>query len=262
MIEKLKLVSYNILANAYIKPKWFSKVETEMLDGSLRKEWLFKKIIGFNADVICLQEVEADVFEELNALLAAQAYAGKYAQKLGKPDGCATFVKNELPVSACEVIHYNQDAANRSGHLALITTLLSGSDPIKIINTHIKWDQYNKSEHEHMGFSEVVQLLDYVNLNQGAGFIICGDFNIEANSHVIQEILAREFTDACAANPQFTSNSNQRAKRIDYIFVNKHFRASVERIADLVDQTILPTRQEPSDHLALIADIVLNEKSG
>lgn len=255
MSKTLNLVSYNILANSYVKPQWFSKADKDILDWEVRKEFLYQKIINFHADVLCLQEVEPAVYAELNEILAGQGYSGDYQKKSGKPEGCATFVKTQHEFLGSEVIYYHQNTARTSGHLALVTCLGWQGKIIKIMNTHIKWDKSSPDTYEHIGYHEVLELLAYAQTNQGLGLIICGDFNAQANSDLIQEIIRHDFVDVYAAEPKFTSNSNQKAKRIDYIFVNKYLDVRAESIVDIDDQTILPTKNEPSDHLAIRARI-------
>src|SRR5690349_21647625 len=126
MAQSFRLVSYNILANAYINPEWYTHIDPNVLRWDARQLALVERLIRINADVICLQEVEEDAFTLLESSLGAKGYAGIYAKKAhGKPDGCATFYRpSVLPFASSETIYYHDELQKTpsSGHLALLTS--------------------------------------------------------------------------------------------------------------------------------------------
>ena len=62
MKRPFQVLSYNILANSYINPKWYPNVNPDLLEWEKRKVALLNKIEGFGSDIICLQEVEHDAY--------------------------------------------------------------------------------------------------------------------------------------------------------------------------------------------------------
>ena len=63
-------------------------------DRRYRLERIIQVIEHENPDLICLQEVEPDVCDELGRQLGPLGYEFRYAQKGGgRPDGCAIFVR-------------------------------------------------------------------------------------------------------------------------------------------------------------------------
>lgn len=53
----------------------------------------------------------------------------------------------------------------------------------------------------------------------------------------------------------YTSNPNQRAKRIDFVFTGPDVKAAALPIRAISDTTPLPSREQPSDHIAIGIDI-------
>lgn len=59
----LRVVSYNVLADCYATPEWFTSSPKESLDVGYRLPILNKEITAYQADLICLQEVDEKYFE-------------------------------------------------------------------------------------------------------------------------------------------------------------------------------------------------------
>ena len=256
-----QLVSYNVLANSYVNPQWYSHINPAILPWEKRKVALTSKLENFGADIICLQEVEEDAYAHFAQNLSRQGYAGCYAKKeQGKPDGCATFFKPEkLPCKNSEAIYYHDGAGGlNSGHLALIASFELATGTVNIVNTHLKWDRPEKRREEHLGYRQVKELLtSYVKADHPTeAWIICGDLNAAPDSSVIQELLAQSFTDVYQSNEQCTCNPHRKAKRIDYIFHSGSLQSQPGRLLEIEDLTPLPSATEPSDHIAVIATFV------
>src|SRR5262245_10241733 len=92
-----RAITYNLLATAYIKPAWYAGVAAELLWPERRVPAVVQHIESLNADLLCLQEVEAKVFTTLNQRLKPLGYHGRYERKgKGKPDGCAAFFRESV----------------------------------------------------------------------------------------------------------------------------------------------------------------------
>ncbi|MBC7880178.1 MAG: endonuclease/exonuclease/phosphatase family protein [Anaerolineae bacterium] len=249
----LLISSYNILATAYIRSEFYPHVNPEHLKWENRRAPLLHKIAALEADILCLQEVEKPFYGLLETHLGKQGYVGVYAQKHGKPDGCATLFKAEkLNLVDVKTLYYKDGQGERdSGHLALITTFETKTSSLHIINTHLKWDRTNNSKEAHWGWRQLQELLEK-GITTDSAWILCGDFNVLPDSFMIQELFARGFKDAYCDQPQPTSNSNSQAKRIDYLFYTDHFTTIPQEIPEIYDVTPLPSEMEPSDHLAVL----------
>lgn len=260
MPNKLEVVSYNILAQSYIKPQWYTRSQPETLTWEHRTNLLNKKLANLKADIMCLQEVEADIFESLEESLKKKSFSGIYYKKVNnKPDGCATFFRNDkLSLKNHHVLYYSDLAKGNinSGHLALILDFEIDGGVLSIANTHLKWD--NKPKAQHLGYKQMSELLNtsIKKDNDADAWVICGDFNAQPHSFVIKELRKHDLKDAYANQEQATCNPNGKAKRIDYIFHTSNLASRAVQLPIIDDTTPLPSEVEPSDHLAIMASLI------
>lgn len=87
-------MSYNILGdrNASKHRDLYSNVPPFYMNWERRKKVICKELMGWNPDIICLQEV--DRYYELSDILVKAGYAGSYKRRTGDAaDGCAMFWK-------------------------------------------------------------------------------------------------------------------------------------------------------------------------
>ncbi|XP_039121336.1 carbon catabolite repressor protein 4 homolog 4-like isoform X2 [Dioscorea cayenensis subsp. rotundata] len=109
---KFRLVSYNILAQVYVKSSNFPGSPSSCLKWKIRSQAILTALKSFNADFLCIQELdEYDSFYKSN--LESTGYSGIYIQRNGqKRDGCGIFYKpNCAKLVSMEEIYYN-DLAN------------------------------------------------------------------------------------------------------------------------------------------------------
>ncbi len=261
MAQSFRVASYNILANSYVNPEWYTHVNAKVLQWDARKLALTERIAGLDSDVICLQEVEEDAFTLLEISLRAKGYAGIYAKKeRGKLDGCATFYRQGvLQFISSEAIYYNDglQEAPRSGHLALLSSFVGERGVIRVAGTHLRWGSKGKPPVKHVGYRQMRELIDnYIKTDSIAyAWIVCGDLNAHSDSPVVKALVDNGFEDAYKGHQQYTSNPNRRAKRIDYIFHTAGLRAIPAKLKEIDDLTPLPAAEEPSDHLAVVATL-------
>jgi mRNA deadenylase 3'-5' endonuclease subunit Ccr4 len=234
----MRVVSYNLLADSYIKPSYYPRVDPRHLDPTWRRPAILDRIASFDADVICLQEVEAPVFAALQDRL--NRFAGHYAPKdQGKPDGCATFAR--VPVRNPGRLVY----ADGSGHIALMVEVELDGRTLGIANTHFRWGPPGTT----IGLEQARELLDAI----GTGlWVVCGDFNADPMSALVAEFGRRSFSDAYAELDCPTCNANGVAKRIDFIMY-RGLACQPDPIPPIAETTPLPSAEQPSDHLPISA---------
>jgi len=98
---RMKLVSYNCLAELYATKSIYPHCDAWILNWSYRCNLLLRELYDTQGDVICLQEVQTDHFEQhIYPAMVKDGYEGVFKQKsresmgqYGKVDGCATFWK-------------------------------------------------------------------------------------------------------------------------------------------------------------------------
>jgi mRNA deadenylase 3'-5' endonuclease subunit Ccr4 len=126
-----QIATYNVLATAYLGRDDYSAVPAELLDPDRRTRAVVRHVAALDADIVCLQEVEAAVFAELRIGLEPLGYAGHYEWKGGgKPDGCATFYRERAFVLRQALrMEYRDDEkgpGRHSGFIALLVVLERG----------------------------------------------------------------------------------------------------------------------------------------
>ncbi|KAL1804253.1 hypothetical protein ACET3Z_032900 [Daucus carota] len=130
--SKLRLVSYNILAQAYVKSSLFPHSPAPCLKWKARCQELLTVLRSFEADILCLQEVdEYDTFYKGN--VESHGYSSVYIQRSGtKRDGCGIFYRNnKLELVMQEKIDYN-DLVNS---IQEEEALCAGMDKITVSDT-------------------------------------------------------------------------------------------------------------------------------
>ncbi|KAL4604113.1 hypothetical protein ACB092_10G170200 [Castanea dentata] len=184
------VLSYNILAdslsiNAFgYCPKW-------ALAWEYRQENLLEEIIKYDADILCLQEVQCDHFENFfEPELKKLGYSVMYKKKTGAGlefDKEASSVVNALePRIRFEGSHHLTSKDNVA-LVVVLESLQNGSNRdafqsrICVANTHIHWSK----GHEDVTLFQVVHLvngLEKIAQSQQIPLIICGDFNSRPGS--------------------------------------------------------------------------------
>ncbi|AFE05194.1 hypothetical protein COCOR_03385 [Corallococcus coralloides DSM 2259] len=259
MTVDLRIASYNILADAYVKPEWFPHTPADLLQPRRRHAPLVQRIVGLDADIVCLQEVEPDSFTALQEGLAPHGYTGVMAQKgQGRLDGCAVFHRWER--SPGHRTHYFKDRLEDgriSGHLALVVDFDVGGARLRVACTHLRWDRPDRPVEQHQGMQQATELIDeLVRKDPEALWIVCGDFNARPGEPLVQAFEAAGLRDAYAGQHQPTCNANGIPKTIDFLFHSAALRARPDPLSALDERTPLPSEQEPSDHLPICARLL------
>mmetsp|Transcript_27630 Transcript_27630/g.41817 ORF Transcript_27630/g.41817 Transcript_27630/m.41817 type:complete len:627 (+) Transcript_27630:294-2174(+) len=96
---RFRIATYNVLAEIYATQQQYPYCDFWALSWDYRFQNIMREILDASPDVLCLQEVQADHYENhLYAALSDQGYEGVFKQKTrqsmglaGKVDGCALF---------------------------------------------------------------------------------------------------------------------------------------------------------------------------
>jgi len=104
-LEKVTALSYNILCDKYCTQSQYGYTPSQALDWLRRREVILGELEARNADILCLQEIDQDSFNDFfRAKLAHHDYKGVFwpksrartmAEREAKlVDGCAIFYKS------------------------------------------------------------------------------------------------------------------------------------------------------------------------
>ncbi|KAK6945403.1 Endonuclease/exonuclease/phosphatase [Dillenia turbinata] len=98
------VLSYNILSDVYATNEQYSYCPPWALSWPYRRQNLLREIVGYHADIVCLQEVQSDHFEEFfSPELDKHGYQALFKRKTNEVftgnihtiDGCATFFRRD-----------------------------------------------------------------------------------------------------------------------------------------------------------------------
>ncbi|KAG8176860.1 hypothetical protein JTE90_027164 [Oedothorax gibbosus] len=211
----IRCVSYNILANMYVERKKFPYSSEKARDNYYRKQVLIRELIGYNSDIICLQEVQDRLFEfDLVPVLKKLGYVGSYNRKGGRRfEGLAMFVHSskfkilkEYGVMLNQVIKkqdiytdlLNKVARNYEDmsklllqHTVLQVSLLQNIHhpelQVLVANTHL----YSNKDNPEVRLIQAAVCTHYIehiikseNL-ESVPMLFCGDFNSLPDSETV-----------------------------------------------------------------------------
>lgn len=213
--SSIRVASYNLLADYYAdsedgRTKLFNYCPEYAIKIDYRKQLLLKEILGYNADIFCMQEVDFKVFDgDMIPFLGQQDLSGVHNKKGTTPEGVATFFRTDrfeliehhgLNIGdtvkthpACQELFqklkYNEKLVERftDRSTTLQVVILRSKDfPEKFItvaNTHLYF--HPDSDHIRLlqiGFSMIL-VQDFIEKfkkssnSQDVSLIFCGDFN-------------------------------------------------------------------------------------
>ncbi|HZV02504.1 MAG TPA: endonuclease/exonuclease/phosphatase family protein [Planctomycetota bacterium] len=241
------VVSYNVLADSYIRREYYPFTAAALLEPAWRRAALVRHVVALDADVICLQEVERPVLDLLAAALTGHQH--HYGQKTGgKPDGCATLWRRaSFTCRQASTLAYTDG----TGHVASIVELEREGRVLGIANTHARWDAPGTPPAEQRGLREVTELVERLRATP-ASWIVCGDLNAEPESDLVRFLVGAGFRDPFPVTA-FTCNANRKRKKIDYLFHTADLVATPGSVPRVEDGTPLPSEDQPSDHVAIQA---------
>lgn len=202
----IRCLSYNVLANVYVEKKKFPYASIKARDTYYRKQLLFKELIGYKSDIICLQEVQEGIFDnDLLPLLSQQGYTGFHTRKMGHNEGLATFYQSSKfkmrkrdGVSLNEIIkekHIYMDLINKvGGNYKDMSKLLAQSTVLQVLNLeHIHMPEkkllianthlYSQKDMPEVRLIQAAICTHYVEHIikeeelESAAILFCGDFN-------------------------------------------------------------------------------------
>ncbi|KAI9806010.1 MAG: Glucose-repressible alcohol dehydrogenase transcriptional effector [Piccolia ochrophora] len=167
--QRFSVLSYNTLCDKYATHSQYGYTPSLALSWDYRKELILQEVRGQNADIVCLQEIDTDSYNEYFRMqLAYNDYKGVFwpktraktmAEKEAKAvDGCATFYKGSKYILLDkQIVDFANTAINRPDmkattdvfnrvmprdNIAVISFLedrLMGTRII-VVNVHIHWD--------------------------------------------------------------------------------------------------------------------------
>ncbi|KAK8737192.1 hypothetical protein OTU49_004376 [Cherax quadricarinatus] len=270
--NSLRVISYNILAELYTdsdhaRSVLFSSCPPYALDMDYRKQLLTKELLGYNGDLICLQEVDEKVFNrDLYPVLSSQGIEGYYTAKGGQvTEGVAIFCRrnklrildrnrfilsnelqnNTLFADMWEKVQASVDLAERMIQRGTVL-----QHPEKEVSLIFCGD-FNSTPECGVYRLMTTQLIDFDDM----------DWNIKSSELVKGVSLSHnlELDSACGC-PPYTNYTTGFYGCLDYIFYQTD-KFTIKQVIpmpsheEVTQHVALPSITFPSDHIPLIADL-------
>jgi CCR4-NOT transcription complex subunit 6 len=134
---QFRVVTYNILADIYATQQIFPYCPKWALSWRYRRVQILRELEQYDADIICLQEVQQDHFQQfLLPALTRLGYDGVYKPKtrealgpVGKIDGCATlYRRDKFTLVETQDIEFNK-AAHQMAQQGAFASSSQARDP-------------------------------------------------------------------------------------------------------------------------------------
>ncbi len=222
--QQFRVVTYNLLADLYADSDYsrtvlFAYCPPYALAIDYRKQLFLKEIIGYNADIVCLQEVDGKVFDlDLIPVLRKFDYAGTFKPKGATAEGLATFfnskkfsmVKNDginIGENICTLDIFNDLWTKIKDNEPLVTRITERSTAVQVTtlktinskivivaNTHL----YFHPDADHIRLLQIAFCMKYVEHIYGQvqqefnvdandiSILFCGDFNSVPNCGIFK----------------------------------------------------------------------------
>jgi len=258
--ESFTALSYNILNKEFACEEIYEYVSLEDLSWKNRKDRIIRKLSGLNPDVICLQEINRQTFEEFREVLPEYegAFGIKEDDTLKVNDGVCTFSKK----SKFKKVSNNCvfcDGSSRCGKVAIRPAMfteltLKNDEKITVINTKLRYSRVvepNDGVWNHLHF-----LLKKIPQEK---VLFMGDFNRTPDHFLIKDILNIGLKDVLGEEnrPTCFAKTCRKVKRVDYIFASKDLITSPLSCSLLSDKDPIPSREEPSDHVPVLCHVMV-----
>eukprot|EP01006_Ploeotia_vitrea_P050187 TRINITY_DN67421_c5_g8_i1.p2 TRINITY_DN67421_c5_g8~~TRINITY_DN67421_c5_g8_i1.p2 ORF type:complete len:455 (-),score=239.47 TRINITY_DN67421_c5_g8_i1:67-1284(-) len=222
--QAFRAVCYNVLAEIYATRRMYPYTPVWALAWSFRKHNLLRDILAHNAEIVCLQEVQADHFNEFFLpRMKEKGYEGIFKRKTREAignnvdaiDGCAIFYKsNRFALNERYGISFNDLARDQyhiprqlrrlmKGNVALVAVLEDLMPPTRrmaqvrmrkrrlcVANSHIYWDP-EFSDVKVWQTLALTQKLEQLTMRRRLPLLICGDFNSMPDSSVYELLTQR-----------------------------------------------------------------------
>jgi endonuclease/exonuclease/phosphatase family metal-dependent hydrolase len=240
------LATWNVLADAYVKPERYRDVEPGLLEPRARLDAVVRRAAGLDADVLCLQEVDARCAAALTAHLAPLGYTGRWRKKAGgRPDGCALFWRG---LAATGEDHLVQP--DGSGHVVQATLFPS----LGVVTTHLKWSSPSEPLASRWSMRQAEALVAWLAPLQ-TPLLVCGDLNVRADDPVLARLAEAGLRDVFSgADRPHTCCAGGESAKVDHVLVRDLDARPAARQFDQFGVRVLPDAREPSDHVPLLVE--------
>lgn len=171
--QQIKIMSWNILANCWVKPEWFLGVDLKLLDSTFRLQLNVSTIETSGADIVFLQEVD-ETSEKI--LLVELDKIGYHVSKMSKNPTSFSPVANGTAIAIKKSLMYMSHCLIKCITFVDMGSIILKIGDINFINVHLDWQSQG-------GDKQLAAVLDYINQQRaardGQEYVVIGDWNVD-----------------------------------------------------------------------------------
>lgn len=191
--KEISVISYNILANNFVKPSFFSHCNPEYLKAKYRAPKVLQEIKNIDADVICLQECDFDLFLEFykpNFEALGYGVLINIANINKLVTVAILYKKSRLSLVDKYYLDLNEgldklhDSFSKHKEALFAKLKIIDTDKTIIVaNTHLFWNP----EFEYVKYGQISKIVMYIQKNfSDFPVILGGDLNSLPSSNVMR----------------------------------------------------------------------------
>lgn len=252
----LRVVSWNVLADDYVRVDWFPLTNPALLERGARTPAVIAMITALDADVICLQEATRPLADALTETF--DGYDVRWCPKgQSRPDGCVTAVRAPWVIAdEAQLVYHDRDPI--TGHVAHVLTLThpdhgATDETVTVANTHLRWAEPGTNDTDHIGLIQARQLTDHLAAHHGDGIVaIAADTNDAPGGPVRSLLSSTGYIEAGAATATSLVHGTEPAA-IDVVAVRGATPTRID--TGIAVAAPLPGPHCPSDHVPVSVDI-------
>lgn len=191
----ISVMSYNIMAYNFTKTEWFPYCSHDLLHPKYRAPRILNEIEKLNADIVCLQECDHDLFLEFYKVnLEDMGYTTLY--KISSTNRIVTnviaFKSSQFRQDNFELLDLNEglqahDDSFTKHKECLILSLrhLTSNKLFIVANTHLFWNP----DYEYVKYGQLSKILCFLEQKYNKlPLILCGDMNSTPSSNVLKYV--------------------------------------------------------------------------
>jgi len=277
-------LQWNTLATCYEFQWKYPKPIRQYVDFSYRKDLIAQEISSYNADIICLEEVDSHDLEFFITIFPYGTYSNHYSKKTYSRDGSLIFIRKTFQIEEAENFsHYKSNGVDLDNPVSNCVVIKTNNNCyIIVVATHLKAGIFCRSNRK----LQAEQLADFVvkkkqkylellgNNQKDLAVVICGDLNDDPTSSPILALTTNKklqlqspfdtmnYTSVCPLPiiPYLFTFVMISKSTIDYILHSDNIQVT-KKISEAKDADIgdkgLPVKEYPSDHISLFCEFVL-----
>jgi len=194
------VLQWNSLASCYTSDKHYPYAPKEILVFDERSKLIAQEIKSYNADVICLEEVDKNDLEFFKSLYSREEYSFSYIKKPHTKDGICIMIRKPFEVFDEEMIIHTKEETNEKQNLvSQVVVAKQKKDDLEVClivtACHLKAADFPLVRlHQSRQLIEVIQqkkqkCMDLGYAQENIFVVVCGDFNANPQSECAQIFL-------------------------------------------------------------------------